>query len=226
MEEHMADQDRAYCGRNGAGAIPSRKLDRMVYYRSQVKRDCIRLLDHDPAVLTYREQPCTIRYVRDSLSYSYIPDFSVTWRQRPLGIIACTWETLVHDPDYLPRWTAAQLWCERHGYAFHLVTETSLLRYKILLSNLKMLTVHAYQALPPQAKEYILKIVMAEPNPLTIAQIVQRTPPLEARETRSYIWHLLATGEISADLTKPLNVETTRISWKGAQQHHGITSSL
>ena len=222
----MTKQVVSHRKRNGSGTIPSLKLNKMVYYRNLIKRDYIRLLEHDPAVLTYQEQPCSIRYVWDTIEFTYIPDFSVAWHQLQPGIIACTWEAKVKDPKYLPTWTAAQLWCEGHGYEFHLVTESSLQQYQVLLSNIKMLAVHSHQALPPQAYEYLMKAVVAETNSLSIDEIVQRTPLLDARTTRSYIWHLLATGDLSTDLTKPLHVETTHISWKGAQHTHDITSRL
>jgi hypothetical protein len=221
----MAKKRVSKQGGNGGGAIPSPKLSKMVYYRNRIKRDYIRLLNYDPAVQTYEECPCTITYHLGELEYTYIPDFSVYGRQGKPRIVVCTSQEHVNDPAYLPKWTAAQLWCEEHGYEFALITEDVLLRYQPLLANLKRLAVHVYRTLPPQAYEYLMQTIIREHQPLTVPAIVQRTPLLDARLTRSYLWHLLAVGELVTDLSKPLHVQTTLISRKGVQQNDLNSSS-
>lgn len=201
--------------RNGGGAIPSPKLGTMVYYRNRIKRDYIRLLHYDSDVQTFDEWPCTITYRLAEREYTYTPDFSVYRRQGKPSIVVCTRQANLNDPQHLPKWTATRLWCETYGYEFHLITEVVLLRYQFLLLNLKRLAVHAYRTLPPQAYEYLMQTVMREPQPLSVEEIVQRTPLLDARLTRSYLWHLLARGTLVTDLSKPLHVKTTLLSWKG-----------
>lgn len=66
--------------------------------------------------------------------------------------------------------------------------------------------------------EYLMRTLMQELSPLSVAEIVQRTPLLDTTRTRSYLWHLLATGVLVTDLTIPLNVQTTRISWNGGRR--------
>ena len=200
-------------GRNGGGAIPSPKLGTMVYYRNRIKRDYIRLLNYDSDVEAFEEWPCTITYRVDERAYICTPDFSVSRRQSVPSIVVCTKQANVNDPQYFPRWTACQMWCQNHGYEFNIVTEVVLLPYQPLISNLKRLAVHANRAIPPQAYEYLMRTLMQELPPLSVAEIVQRTPLLDTTRTRSYLWHLLATGVLVTDLTIPLNVQTTRISW-------------
>lgn len=206
-------------GRNGGGAIPSPKLSTMVYYRNKIKRDYIRLLHYDSDVQTYDQWPCTITYNVGELEYTSTPDFAVYRRQGKPSIVVCTRQATVNDPHYAPKWTATQLWCEQHGYELHLVTEDVLLRYQLLLSNLKQLAVHAYRTLPPQAYDYLMQTVMRESQPLSVAEIIQKTPLLDARLTRSYLWHLLARGILLTDLSKPLHVQTTLLSWKADHQN-------
>lgn len=207
----------------GRNDIPSRKLDRMVCHRNRVGRDYVHLLEFDPAVEAFQEYPRTIRFLCGSVEESYTPDFLVIWRNDSPGLVVTTMQEKVNDPAYQPRWTATRTWCERHHYAFGVVTESSLLAHGILLSNLKQLAVHAFRDIPPQAYDFLMKTVMAESRPLSIAEIVRKAPHLEARATRSYLWHLLATGDLSADLNEPLNVETTRIEWKGVSDYYGIS---
>ena len=219
----MSDQNGSRGRGGGSSDIPSRKLDRTVCHRNRVGRDYVRLLEFDPAVVSYQEYPRTIRYLGGSDEDSYTPDFLVIWRNRSPGIVVTTMQAKVDDPAYQPRWTATRTWCEQHHYDFGMVTESSLLAHRILLSNLKQLAVHAFRGIPPQAYDYLMKTVMAESRPLSIAEIVRKATHLEARTIRSYLWHLLATGDLSADLNEPLNVETTRISWKGVSDYYGIS---
>ncbi len=214
-EGNMPKKEVSKQGGNGGGAIPSPKLSKMVYYRNRIKRDYIRLLNYDTDVQTYNERPCTITYRLGELEYTYTPDFAVYRRQGKPSIVVCTRQANINHLQHLPKWTATQLWCEKYGYEFALITEVVLLRYQPLLSNLKRLAVHAYRTLPPQAYEYLMQTMMREPEPLSVAEIVQRTQLLDARLTRSYLWHLLAIGILVTDLSKPLHVQTTLISWKG-----------
>jgi hypothetical protein len=219
----MSDQNGSRGRGGGSSDIPSRKLDRMVCHRNRVGRDYVHLLEFDPAVVAYQEYPRPIRYLCGSVEYSYTPDFSVIWRNRSPGLVVTTLQAKVNDSAYQPRWTATRVWCEQHHHDFGIVTESSLLAHQILLSNLKKLAVHAFRDIPPQAYDYLMKTVMAEPHPLSVAEIVKKASHLEARVTRSYIWHLLATGDLSANLNKPLNVETTCILWKGVSDYYGIS---
>jgi hypothetical protein len=219
----MSDQNGSRGRGGGTSDIPSRKLDRMVCHRNRVGRDYLHLLEFDPAVVSYQEYPRTIRYLYGFVEYSYTPDFLVIWRNRSPGIVVTTMQAKVDDPAYQPRWTATRTWCEQHHHEFGMVTESSLLAHRILLANLKQLAVHAFRAIPTQAYDYLMKTVMAGSRPLSIAEIVRKAPHLEARAARSYLWHLLATGDLSADLNEPLNVETTRISWKGVSDYYGIS---
>jgi hypothetical protein len=199
-----------------SGAVPSRKLDRMVHYESLIARGCIYIFEHDPRVHTYEEEPCTIHYRFDGSERRYTPDFAVTWIDRKLTLMECKPVAHMSDPENAPKWTAARLWAVRHRYEFVLVTDASLRAYGALLPNLELLAVHGYQRIPPPAREYLLKTAQSINGPFTPNELVRQTPQLEPIRTRSYIWHLLYVGEFSTDLTRPLHFDGTVLSWKGA----------
>src|SRR2546429_2455482 len=126
----MSKQDKAQQGKNGGGAIPSRKMGIMVYYRNQIKRDYIYLLDYDPEVISFEEWPCTISYTQNGQEDSYTPDFCVARQQERRSIVICTWAAQTQNPQHLARWTATQLWCEKYGYELQLVTEIVLHKHQ------------------------------------------------------------------------------------------------
>jgi hypothetical protein len=64
------------------GKYPSWKMGRMVQWESPHELNAFRLLDADPAVSAYHEQPFTIRFVFDGKTRIRHPDLLVEWRHR------------------------------------------------------------------------------------------------------------------------------------------------
>jgi len=63
-------------GRGFRGKFPSLKLGRMVHWESYLERDVIRILEYDPTVLRYQEQPCVFEYYdAQGVFRRYFPDF-------------------------------------------------------------------------------------------------------------------------------------------------------
>ena len=60
------------------GKYPSWKMGRMIHWESINELNAFRLLDCDPSVKSYCEQPCQIRYVLDGVERVHYPDILVT----------------------------------------------------------------------------------------------------------------------------------------------------
>ncbi len=56
-------------GGNVIGKFPSIKMGRMIAFESLLERDFIYLLDYDPAVEWFEEQPLTIEYMSDDQGF-------------------------------------------------------------------------------------------------------------------------------------------------------------
>jgi hypothetical protein len=195
-------------------AVPSEKSERvipMVHCESGIERDYAYVLKYDPMVVSFEEQPCKISYFYDQKEHYYIPDFAVYWRHKQPSLVECKPTSKLDDPENLRKWTAARLWCEQHHYTFELVSDTELQRLGILLSNIKHLAGYGHQQCTPQVKEYLLRTVQAENRALSVAELVERHPQYNPTRVRCCVWHLIYTRELSADLTKPLDVMTTLV---------------
>lgn len=59
------------------GMFPSRKNGRMVHWESQLERDRMYILEFDPEVLSFKEQPETYEFDLDGKSIRYTPDLEV-----------------------------------------------------------------------------------------------------------------------------------------------------
>lgn len=202
-------------GGNITGAVPSRKLGRMIHFESLMERAYIYLLEHDRRVTHYEEQPCRIDYISDGQRRHYTPDFAVSWTEGLPSLVECKPSTHLDDDDNRLKWTAAQLWCARHGFTFAVVTEALMQQHAILLDNLAALAGHAYQHYAPQSLDAILAVIQESEAPILVSIVVGRLPQLHPQHVRACIWHLLATGTLAADLTKPLHVKTTLVSLGG-----------
>jgi hypothetical protein len=203
-------------GRPGYG-VPSEKkgkTEALVHCESGIERDYAYLLNYDPQVVSYEEQPVKIAYIFEQKERFYTPDFAVYWSQGPPSLVECKPTSRLNDPENLQKWTAVRLWCDRHGYTFLLVTDVALKKWSVVLDNIKSMAGHAHQRITPQAKEYLLKIVQVENRALSVAEVVERATLLEPRVVRSCLWHLLYTGELFTDLTIPLHVKTTMVSFR------------
>jgi hypothetical protein len=224
VEETMPVRDPLKQAGHYAYAVPTQKLERtipMVHCESWIERDYAYLLEYDPMVEWYEEQPCKISYIFDRKEHYYVPDFSVFWRNRRPSLVECKPVSKLDEPENLRKWTAARLWCTQNHYTFVVITDASLRELGNLLPNIKLLASHGHQRITPQAKEYLLRTVQAENRKLSVAELVERAKEQLAPNTvRSCVWHLLYTGELSADLSKPLNVMTTLV-WFPTKRKEG-----
>ncbi len=197
-------------------AVPTKKKGEMVDMvncESGIERNYAYLLNYDPQVVSYEEQPCKIAYFFEQKERFYTPDFAVYWRQGLPSLVECKPASKLDDPENLRKWTAARLWCTVHKYTFSLITDKSLLKYSVVLDNIKAMAGHAHQRITPQAKDYLLRIVQAENGALSVAELVERASLLKPCVVRSCVWHLLYTRELYTDLTIPLHVNDTIVSF-------------
>ncbi len=101
-----------------SGAVPSRKIDRMVHNESLIVRGHINIFEYDPSVQTY-EELCTFHYRFDGSEHRYTSVLSVTWSgHKPVGYVS--------DPENALKWTAARLWRADHNNEIVLVTNAIL----------------------------------------------------------------------------------------------------
>jgi len=164
-------------------AVPTDKLDRlvpMVHCEGPNERDYVYLLEYDPMVVSYEEQPCKIAYIFEQKKRWYTPDFAVYWRHQQPSLVECKPASRLNDPENLQKWTAARLWCKQHHYTFMLVTDVALRQCGCLLANIKLLAGHGHQPITPHAKDYLLKTVQAENRALRDRRPATRGPQHES----------------------------------------------
>ena len=119
------------------GKFPSLKLNKIVWWESQIERDYIFLLEIDPEVITYTEQPLRLQYQFKGKAHHYTPDFLVEKPNSTQIIEVKPEEKLTKEETLLLFQIVAPLFHEA-GYEFVVVTD-NMIRSQPKLDNIKLL---------------------------------------------------------------------------------------
>jgi hypothetical protein len=110
-----------------AGKHPSWKMKRMLHWESSHELNAFRLLDCDPNVANYSEQPCRIVYVMDGVERVHYPDILVTtiegnelWEVKP--------RCKALEPEVLARTALLSRALPRWGYEYRMIFAEDLAR--------------------------------------------------------------------------------------------------
>ena len=181
---------------------PSFKAGRMVQCESENELNAYRILDVNPFVLAFNEQPCKIRYVLDGEEHSHYPDTLVAlpnakelWEIKPL--------VEARDPTTIRRTSFLVRDLPRYGYDYRLVIAEDVRRQPRLNNALTILR-FGRPSLPELARERIRR-VFAELGSITWGAVLSGAfGPLG----RNHICRLILEGVLSFDIEQPLQSET------------------
>lgn len=111
------------------GFYPSHKVGRTLAFESRLERDHFLVLDGDPAVTTFDEQPVTIEFQGRKRARHYTPDCRVVYRTRPTELVEVKYVADIKAMDADKRvdldeaHEAARAWCGARGWRFVLRTD-------------------------------------------------------------------------------------------------------
>jgi len=119
--------------RSLTGLVPNPRAQSMTAFESSLERDFLLLLDFDPDVECFEEQPVKIIY-HDAKGRrrTYTPDVLVRYRTDPpqarhtkplLCEVKYRDDLRQHWAEYRPKFRAAQRYARQQGWRFHVVTE-------------------------------------------------------------------------------------------------------
>jgi len=201
--------------RSLTGKVIDFRSHRAVSFESALERDFYVLLDFDPTVTHFEEQPVTIAY-QDPVgaSRTYTPDVLVHYRpeaqrdHRPvLYEIKYRDDLRTHWHDYRSKFKAARRYARTPGWGFRLITEREI--RTPYLKNAKFLRQYHDREPDGGDRHRILAslAVQGETSPETLLASLSPDRWEHAR-LLPVLWALLAIGEIGADLTVPLTMHS------------------
>lgn len=185
-------------GRNIIGHFPSLKLQRMVAFESLLERDFICVLDYEPAVTWFAEQPVVIHYEHDGKSRHYTPDFHVIYREHHL-LFECKPVHFVSKPENQIKFEAARLWCQAQGWLFRVVTDAQL-NSNWRVTNIKRLTQCARYVIPPALKGGVFAFLNAAIGPVQVSDVMQAVNPEQPQMALIPILHMAFHHEVHIPL--------------------------
>lgn len=185
------------------GKFPSLKMNAVIWWESQLERDYIYLLEIDPEVLSYGEQPFTISYTDKGKPRRYTPDFVVT-RPKKTQVVEVKPSNQAQTEKNLNLFRKIAPICTANNQEFVVVTELRI-RVQPRLNNIKLL--YKYARVPLSLSNY-----------LDCLQYFHSTEPIrllnaerdlkERGINRSLLLRLLWCGFLVTDLMQPLNAES------------------
>jgi hypothetical protein len=189
----------------------------MTAFESSLERDFLLLLDFDPDVEFFEEQPVKIVY-HDAKGRrrTYTPDVLVRYHTdllparytKPLlGEVKYRDDLRQHWAEYRSKFRAAQRYARQQDWRFHLVTERQV--RTPYLDNVKFLRL--YRTLPvndsyrTQLLSTLATLGATDPVSLLTAVFQDRW---QQAQLLPMLWQLVATRQISTDLNQPLTMQS------------------
>ena len=164
--------------------------------------NAFRLLEVNPEVKTFQEQPCVIHYVLDGISYRHYPDILVqTQTAREIWEIKPIEEA--NKPEVISRTKFLEAALPDHGYQYRVLLGEDLGR-KIRLDNIKALLDCNRLTIAPLVREKIRQI-FSTVSTLTIGTLQEC---LQGEISQKEIYRLIIEGDLFCNMETPFSSTT------------------
>ncbi len=137
-----------YGAQKNIGKFFSVKTGLVAWYESLLERDKMYLLDFDPLVTFWREQPLRIRYVLNGKTHFYTPDLEVH-RDSRKQLVEVKSQNQVDSGKFDGLFRIATSASQDDGYEFVVITDQPI-RQQPRLDNVKKLWKYARTSILPQ----------------------------------------------------------------------------
>jgi hypothetical protein len=186
-------------GKKLIGKFPSLKMGRIVWYESLLERDYFYLLEIDPDVISYQEQPGLIHYLLDGERHRYTPDLLV-WRRDKKQIVEVKPKKRAEEEKFVRLFRIAGETCRKEGYEFVVATD-EMIRLQPRLDGIKLLYRYARTPLLPQHQIGCHEFFVGRQE----ASLEEVTRFFASRGIdQQVVYALIYRGVLSVDLAEPL----------------------
>jgi hypothetical protein len=182
-----------------------------------LERDLVEMLEFDPNVEHFLEQPFEIPYRdKESIDRIYVPDFLVVYKKNlsparwfpPVIVEVKYMADIKNDFDELKfKFRAAHRFAKKKGWRFRVMTERHIRTE--YLENAKFLSKFKYQQVDPGLCSNVLDALdlLQDGTPMEIIATGSSNTTRRA-EMLFTLWHLVANGEVGCDLNDRLSMDT------------------
>ena len=182
------------------GKTPSLKAKKNIWWESLLERDFAFLLEIDPDVVTYREQPFRLRYIIEGKVRHYTPDFLVE-RKSKQQVVEVKSKTKASTEAFRLFYLAVEPQMRKLGYEYVVVTD-EMIRVQPLLENVKILRGYARTPFRP-GHVVLCRKFLHENEGASIADLARALSDKDV--TLPVIYALIYGGVLAVDLNQPLD---------------------
>src|SRR5262245_42941407 len=203
--------------RNLTGLVPNSRTQAMTAFESTLERDFLLLLDFDPDVEFYEEQPLTLTY-HDTTGQrrTYTPDLLVRYRPACVEVgrakahlceVKYRDDLRQHWTDYRPKFRAAQRYARQQGWRFRVVTERHV--RTPYLANVKFLGSYRMMHVDDAHQAQLLRVLseVKETDPASLVALISADRWRQAQLLPT-LWQLIARRQVGADLAQHLTMRS------------------
>lgn len=201
---------------NDRWEVYSPKLKRNVTLYSNLEYDHWTLIESNPEIITFCEQPLKISIKLPIGSVTTIFDMWLRWKSGLEEFREIKYENDLEDLQSNSRVSrqiqAQKKWCELNDKKYSIITERFIRSNLIHLSNLKLILRHLVKEnhqYQEKITERIIRMV-SEQGTSSIGMIQECFTDIESLTVRSAVFELLYRGKLKGDIdAKPLDLNST-----------------
>lgn len=194
-----------------SGVLSSKKNQESVWFESSLEKDFALILEFNPAVSHYVEQPLTIEYIQEDKNKIYTPDFLVFFHDNTPNWLCEIKPKVILEKNsdlLMGKFKAAKRFCEEESYEFKIYTDEDI--RTSYLENIKFLNKYEIDFTSEQCLDLVRR-KMSEIKTITIKEFIaffdNANNSIKGKCIYAF-WFLLKIGEIGCDLSLTLNLNT------------------
>ncbi len=170
------------------------------------------LLEFNPQVVKFVEQPVTISYVDQGKTRRYTPDFLARYvAGKPPQLIEVKYaaDLVAKQEEFVARFQAARQYAQAQGWEFSIWTEAEI--KTPYLKNAKFLLRFRSSTLVVRSeyRQLLLEVLaqLGRATPAEVLLVAFENPERQA-ELLPVLWHLVSTHQLGCNLLEPLTMSS------------------
>lgn len=184
----------------------------MKWCESRFEMKALRDLDFDRQVVAIAVQPFVLHFRDTEGRAEHTPDVFARLAHGGAKVVDIRPKPFAAKPDFVRKCAAMKVACRAVGWSFEVVEEF----HPVLDANIDWLAGYRHELVDPHGVTPAILDACTTPQPIGALVAAFPSPAL----TRSVLFHLLWTGQLSADLCRPLRDTTPVVAAETPRRRH------
>lgn len=182
----------------------SPKLKRRVYLFSDLEYEHWLLIESDPNIVDFCEQPLKVTSYINGKAKSSIFDIYIKYADGKQEFREIKYSTELNKANIIDQINVQRAWCDENGYEHLVQTEIEIRENRLLLSNLKLIlkTIKQYDT-PTDIEKYKVQKIVNEnlPHRMSLQTLLQHSKIVTHRFYLTIGW-MIINGELQSNISQ------------------------